>query len=531
MSFIKSLWIKLTNNKKKIILVIIVAIVATGLLTRNQYKDDGMVAGEETFKEVTLVSVSELSQNLDPLPLIGKVSSSAQVEIQAEASGQIITVFAQEGDILQPGQVIAQINSSSQQTALSAALAGVNSARANYDKARLGARSKQVASLQISLNNAVRALEDSNNSGINAFKSAFSIADDVVRGKTDVMFTAPQSANPQLDYRIVGHALERKVESQRVDLEKILTDWKEKNDTLESLASAQTNLTTISDYLNNLANLTNPLLANGNLTQSTIDGWKLAISTSRININTAIASVSSAKSSIGASMTAKDLAQNALDLTLAGASPQDLDLARSGLDQASAALKSAQINLEKTAIKSPIAGTLTRLDIERGDQVNIFASVAEVADVNSLKITTFITENDRQDIATGNRALIENIWQGKVANIAPAVDPKTKKTEVTVLTNNGSELVNGQSVSLKIDRKSKSLTTKDNLFVPISALKIEADRVVVLGVNQENKLEAYPVQEGPLLGSKVLIEKGLSPETRIVIDARGLRVGQEVIVK
>lgn len=531
MSFINNSWIKLKNNKKKIILVIIVAIVATGLLTRSQDKDNGIVAGEETNNKVSLAFVSELSQNLDPLPLVGKVSSSAQVEIQAEASGQIITVFAKEGDTIQAGQVIAQIESSIQQAGLSAALAGVNAARANYDKARLGARSEQVASLQINLNNAKEALEDSKISGINSFNSAFSIADDVVKAKTDTLFTNPESNNPQLDYRIIGHALERKVETQRITLGRMLTEWKEKNDVIESLELSAKNLSEISDYLNDLATLTNSLLSSGNLPQTTIDAWKLTISASRININTAIATVSAAKSSIRANTTARDLAQNSLDQTLAGASDNDLDLARSGLNQASAALQSAQINLEKTAIKSPIAGTLTRLDIERGDQVGIFTPVAQVADINSLKITTHITETDRNDIVTGSKAEIEGKWTGTVVNITPSVDPKTKKIEVTVLTDNGNELINGQSVSLKIDRKIRSFGETDNLFIPISALKIEASQASVFTVNAERKLVSHPVRIGPLLGSKVLIDSGLVPDMEIVVDARGLREGQEVTVK
>ncbi|HKZ42538.1 MAG TPA: hypothetical protein VJ044_16365, partial [Candidatus Hodarchaeales archaeon] len=73
--------------------------------------------------------------------------------------------------------------------------------------------------------------------------------------------------------------------------------------------------------------------------------------------------------------------------------------------------------------------------------------------------------------------------------------------------------------------------TQDSYTIPISALKIETGRTIVFSVNEESQLVAHPVVLGSLLGDMVEIEKGLIPELSIVLDARGLREGQKVVVR
>ncbi len=66
------------------------------------------------------------------------------------------------------------------------------------------------------------------------------------------------------------------------------------------------------------------------------------------------------------------------------------------------------------------------------------------------------------------------------------------------------------------------------VIIPITALKVETDRIVVFTVSDEGRLVAHPVTEGPLLGSNILIKEGVTSDMEIVIDARGLNEGDEV---
>jgi hypothetical protein len=53
---------------------------------------------------------------------------------------------------------------------------------------------------------------------------------------------------------------------------------------------------------------------------------------------------------------------------------------------------------------------------------------------------------------------------------------------------------------------------------------------VAFSVTQDQKLKALPLELGVISGDSVLVLKGLSLESAIVTDARGLKEGQEVTV-
>jgi multidrug efflux pump subunit AcrA (membrane-fusion protein) len=53
----------------------------------------------------------------------------------------------------------------------------------------------------------------------------------------------------------------------------------------------------------------------------------------------------------------------------------------------------------------------------------------------------------------------------------------------------------------------------------------------VFVVTEANKLQAVKVEKGQLYGDNVEILSGITKETRIVTDARGLKAEQEVTIK
>ena len=71
----------------------------------------------------------------------------------------------------------------------------------------------------------------------------------------------------------------------------------------------------------------------------------------------------------------------------------------------------------------------------------------------------------------------------------------------------------------------------ERIIVPLSALKITPDGAAVFTVTVDGKLEAVPVIKGQLFGDNIEITSGISKDTRIVTDARGLKNGQVVLIK
>ncbi len=193
-------------------------------------------------------------------------------------------------------------------------------------------------------------------------------------------------------------------------------------------------------------------------------------------------------------------------------------------------LQSAQSAYQKTIVRSPIQGVVNALYLKTGDYVSPGQPAAIVANNNGLQIKTFINEIDGANLNVGDPVAIEGGASGVITAKADALDPTNGKVAVVVGVNPDSGLTNGATVKVTFSQVSKE-AVDERIIVPLSALKITPDATTVFTVSNEGKLEAITVTKGQLLGDNIEITSGLTKETRIVTDARGLKAGQEVIAK
>lgn len=195
-------------------------------------------------------------------------------------------------------------------------------------------------------------------------------------------------------------------------------------------------------------------------------------------------------------------------------------------------MAAARANLEKTIVRAPISGTINSLSLKVGDYLSAGSVAVVIANNGALEVTAYVTDIDSREIAAGSAATIETqagTVKGAVTRVAPAIDPATKKVEVRIgITEGNSNLVNGQSVTVSIERAHKATTALKTITLPLSALKVGADSISVFTVDEDNKLIAHAVTLGQLLGDRVEIESGVTAEMQIVTDARGLQPGQVV---
>jgi hypothetical protein len=90
--------------------------------------------------------------------------------------------------------------------------------------------------------------------------------------------------------------------------------------------------------------------------------------------------------------------------------------------------------------------------------------------------------------------------------------------------------VNGQTVNVGLpDLGAPAATSTGMVLLPLSSVKLTAGARVIFTV-EEGRLVAIPVEIGEVRGERLEVIVGLSPETRIVRDARGLAEGQAVTV-
>lgn len=487
--------------------VVSVAVIGVHVLTNS-------TAAPETNSgtaHVRVMSVAGLSSDIGPLPITGKVTSLSEATILSQTSGEIVSLPRAIGDYVSAGAIIAAFENSSQQAA-------VQQAQGSYDAA-VAALSKATGS---------QSAENTRTSAMTALQSAYAALDDAVHTRADQLFTNAKTPSPELVLTVPNSTLVNTIQSQRVALETTLQNAQKLSqgtglDVDASITQMLGYTQSTQIFLDNLIQAVNATPLSQTASASTLAADQTLLAAARTEVVTALSNLTSAKSAYDAAVSGTG-----------GGASNDIKAAQANVTQALGALNAAKANLEKTIVRSPINGTIVSLPISRGDFVSTFAQVAVVSNPSALYVDTQVTPEDAKTVAIGNTATIGGTVPGVITFIAPSLDPLTNKIEVKVgIKGDQSSLTNGAVVTLSLTRTQATRavpTASDRITIPIVAAKITPAGPVVFTVGTSTTLIAHPITLGSILGDRVVVASGLTPDLEIVTDARGLAEGQTVIV-
>ena len=212
-------------------------------------------------------------------------------------------------------------------------------------------------------------------------------------------------------------------------------------------------------------------------------------------------------------------------------------LSEAAQHQADAALSLAKLQLSRTEVRSPLAGTVVKRLVSVGEQVDGTAAtpIFEVASLTEVELFGNVPGVYLGKIRVGQRLpLITDTFPGKtfagrVVAISAAVDPATNVGLVRIRASNPAGLLRlGMFVSAQL-----ALETHANaLVVPTQAVyRDEEGKPQVYRVDGENA-EAVPVELGIEAEDRVELLSGVKPgETIILTGGYGLSDKAKVKVK
>ncbi|MBW6424616.1 efflux RND transporter periplasmic adaptor subunit [Rhizobium sp. XQZ8] len=209
--------------------------------------------------------------------------------------------------------------------------------------------------------------------------------------------------------------------------------------------------------------------------------------------------------------------------------------ALANLQSAKAALKVAQLNLDYTEIRAPIAGRVGRLEITVGNLVAAgSASAALVTLVSSdpiyasfdageelvakiladLPVENGVPAIDKVPVEVSTLANQTPV-RGKLQLIDNEVNAASGTIRVrAVFDNPGSKLIPGQFVRVRMGQPK----AEDHLMVSEKAVGTDQDKKFVFVVDGENKVGYRQVELGSAVDGLRIVEKGLNPGDRIVVN-------------
>ncbi len=532
MSFLRRVWAYIVRLPRLYSIggaLIIVALLVVGVhaATRAPAEDSTV----SNISHVTISSVASLSSNAGPLPVTGKVTSLNQATILAQSSGEITSLNVSIGSRVGAGQIIASFENSSQAAAVLQAQGSYDAATVALTKASgTTATNAGVSSASAATNaaNAAASLQAS-------LQSTYSALDDAIHSKADTMFSNPRSVSPTLNLSVPDSQLVITLQNERSQLDSVIADAASNanGSSAANVTAMNADAQTVITFLNNLTKATNEALTSQSVSSATLAAYQASAGSARSEVVGAVSSLAAQKSAYDS---AQSNAQTSANTAISG-SQNDIAAAQANVKQALGALRSAQANLEKTVVRSPISGTIVSLPVTRGDFVAAFAQVAQVSNPGALEIDAYVTPDDAKTILVGGKATIDSTVAGIITSIAPALDPTTGKILVKIgITGSQATLTDGDTVTVALVRAQSNPTTTTHaaantagILIPLTAVKITPDDAQVFTV-ASSTLVAHPVTLGAILGEQVTVTEGLTLDMDIVTDARGLSDGQQVQV-
>jgi membrane fusion protein (multidrug efflux system) len=214
---------------------------------------------------------------------------------------------------------------------------------------------------------------------------------------------------------------------------------------------------------------------------------------------------------------------------------QDVDNARSELESTQAMLDAAKKDLDDTVIRAEMAGQVGRALLQLGARVTGPADLlTTIDDLNPVYVTFHPSSQQllawqqdaqaRRLLQPGGNGLVVRVVlpdssvlprTGRINFMSPSLDSASGTQEFRAKFDNADHrLVPGQFVSVRLEGFSRASA----VAVPQRAVQQGLGRQYVYVVGAGDTVTARDVKTGPWSGSLWIIDSGLSPGDRVVVD-------------
>jgi len=229
-----------------------------------------------------------------------------------------------------------------------------------------------------------------------------------------------------------------------------------------------------------------------------------------------------AKESAQAAYTA---ASENLDLAREGAREEDIVAAEAALKSLEAQLDQVTIQIDKSQIKAPVDGVISKVYAEPSESVSPGIPVIDMVNLSQMLIKVGLAESDLIMVKQGSTVVVrlnlapDQPLPGLVTSISPKVDPVTGTfaIEITV-PNPGGQILGGFYAEVEFTRA----IVENAVIAPIDALITEGEKwyAFVVNAGMAEKREVLP---GILTATHAQIIEGVSKDELLVV------VGQRLL--
>lgn len=460
-------WWSARRTRTKIVLI--VAIIIALFVIFHKKADDG-TSSIEVVKR----------QNIERTVLAsGTVVSSTDLSLSFEQNKVVRTIAVRVGDTVKKGAVLATLSSGTEAAAVKSARGSLLAAQARYKKVLEGSSNEQIAVAETNLANARRKL----------------YSDDLVADSQDTSTTVRPvisgiyNGTTEGEYRI-SFKNAMMLEVSVGGLEKTTAEVDELPQPLGTKG------------------LRIAFPATGSYSSN--DSWRVLIP------NTSGAQYA-------ANLNAYQTAEAELAVQRATARQPEIDAALADIVIAQASLDNANANLEKTILRAPADGTITRVNIKIGEVPEINKEAIGLQDISNLYLEANVNETNVPHLLVGQSVMVNfdafgssKIYTATVSSVDPAatISDGIVNYEIKALLTDTTDIKPGMTANMTIT----TARADSVLAIPGRFITTEKSISMVEVINPENdkKTTSREITTGLVAdGDLVEVTSGLSEGERI----------------
>jgi membrane fusion protein (multidrug efflux system) len=212
---------------------------------------------------------------------------------------------------------------------------------------------------------------------------------------------------------------------------------------------------------------------------------------------------------------------------------QDLITTTAQYEMARAQVEQARLRLERSIVTAPVSGVAVTRDVEPGEVLAPGTEITTLQRLDRVKAAVGIPENDITLFHVGGISIVTvDAWpgrtfEGRMHFLAPSTSDVTRTFPAEIaIDNRDGALRPGMVARVSLVRRRH----ESAIVVPRDSLQ-ERDRGSVAVVVEDGVARVRPVRLGAYHGDLVIVEEGLSPGDRLIVNGhRGLIDGQRVQV-
>jgi RND family efflux transporter MFP subunit len=348
----------------------------------------------------------------------GRIKPADKVDLALERGGKVTHIDVEVGEDIQKGKLLLSAAGADLYASLAEAQSNLSIERLNLEEI--------VKTSQIDFSSAEESL-------IDEMENAYAKADNAVRNEADQLFYGSQdnksfgavvtTGGTETNFGaniddLIDLRYQRKSILKDLDVWHAYLDDPDETNVKETADSIEGYLVSIQNFLNDIALIINSYYESSS-SNTIVAGYRLDISTARTTISTALTNFRSAKQ---AYLTAEATSLSSSDNQLQGVLLQE-----QRVKNAEARVNAVYAEIEKSVIRAPFDGEVTKIDTEVGEIVPANTPIVSVMSNTKFEIETFIPETDIADIAINNTADVtldaydsDTIFGAYVSSVDPA---------------------------------------------------------------------------------------------------------------